>query len=615
MSRGEPRKIENKKNSVYSFPAGFGRLSENLEEVVNNNINKIIQELEKAARVGVDVSNKIKELKNSARELFTDFFDSEVQAGRLAKQGSFSESGEIATPGLDFLVNNILSYLYQKLDKIEKDVGSGRYKTTKQTREEEVVALEKSKKAQISLDKLLAQGTKIYGETPLLLKELFDVDGYGVHIRKEDFRNRLSEQISNLLEVKKIPDLTGHVKDKNTAGGEVLALIGSVEIDGQKFEANSLSDYPKFKNTLIQKIEAGLSETTEKINGTIKESTYQRHLENTINEIVESIIERSKKSGVPFMRMAIGKPGAQLNAVARNRFKESIKKELKAKGVRDVDLEGSVEQVFAKISGLYHTSPQPEVVNSQGGGYTGNMKKPGESHAPVTSKKEEKTTKDIGLKIAEAADAIIKKDKESILRLLRTGEFSRDEIIEKVEAGKDIRQNFIAELSEGTGLSKEEIEKSAMFDVQFDRAKSELRKYTKEVSLGSAIVSKPVKHDIIDADFEEIKVEGGVVYLRGLVVEKLKVGSPEKRTGITLFDEATGEPYCISIKNGEAKTTAGECPVIRPQEPESIPEPEVTLEPIIPDSPPEEPSPEPQSEPENPPAENPPEGGGEQAPL
>ena len=111
------------------------------------------------------------------------------------------------------------------------------------------------------------------------------------------------------------------------------------------------------------------------------------------------------------------------------------------------------------------------------------------------------------------------------------------------------------------------------------------------------------------------KVEGGMVYLRGLAVEKLKVGSPEKRTGITLFDEVTGEPYCISIKNGDAKTTAGECPVIRPQEPESIPEPEVTLEPIIPDSPPEEPSPEPQSEPENPPAENPPEGGGEQAPL
>ena len=58
------------------------------------------------------------------------------------------------------------------------------------------------------------------------------------------------------------------------------------------------------------------------------------------------------------------------------------------------------------------------------------------------------------------------------------------------------------------------------------------------------------------------KVEGGVVYMRGLVVDTLKIGSPEKRTGVTLYDEVTGEPYCISVASGIQKTTLGECIVV-----------------------------------------------------
>ena len=58
------------------------------------------------------------------------------------------------------------------------------------------------------------------------------------------------------------------------------------------------------------------------------------------------------------------------------------------------------------------------------------------------------------------------------------------------------------------------------------------------------------------------QVSDGVVYLKGIVTGTLKVGSPEKRTGITLYDEETGDAYCLSIKGGETKTTKGECPII-----------------------------------------------------
>jgi hypothetical protein len=54
----------------------------------------------------------------------------------------------------------------------------------------------------------------------------------------------------------------------------------------------------------------------------------------------------------------------------------------------------------------------------------------------------------------------------------------------------------------------------------------------------------------------------GVVYMKGIVVEKLTVGSSTKRTGITFFDEVTGDPYCLSVANGAQKMTAGECVVV-----------------------------------------------------
>ena len=40
---------------------------------------------------------------------------------------------------------------------------------------------------------------------------------------------------------------------------------------------------------------------------------------------------------------------------------------------------------------------------------------------------------------------------------------------------------------------------------------------------------------------------------------KLEIGSYDKRSGITLYDEATGEPYCLKIKNGAMVSVSGKC--------------------------------------------------------
>jgi len=64
------------------------------------------------------------------------------------------------------------------------------------------------------------------------------------------------------------------------------------------------------------------------------------------------------------------------------------------------------------------------------------------------------------------------------------------------------------------------------------------------------------------------KVENGVVSMKGLIVDTLKIGSREKRTGITLYDEITGDPYCISVSGGVSKTTPGECIIVTPSDAE-----------------------------------------------
>jgi len=62
-----------------------------------------------------------------------------------------------------------------------------------------------------------------------------------------------------------------------------------------------------------------------------------------------------------------------------------------------------------------------------------------------------------------------------------------------------------------------------------------------------------------------VKIADGIAYFNDLVVEGLAsvgsliVGTPEKPSGITLYDKVTGEPYCLSISNGEMTSAQGEC--------------------------------------------------------
>ncbi|MFA5838579.1 MAG: immunoglobulin-like domain-containing protein [Candidatus Paceibacterota bacterium] len=78
---------------------------------------------------------------------------------------------------------------------------------------------------------------------------------------------------------------------------------------------------------------------------------------------------------------------------------------------------------------------------------------------------------------------------------------------------------------------------------------------TDSVSSGSTII------DSLLAFLEKlgVKITDGLASFKGLVVNTLKVGSKELPSGITLYDEKTGEPYCLKIKNGVVVSSAGEC--------------------------------------------------------
>ncbi len=51
----------------------------------------------------------------------------------------------------------------------------------------------------------------------------------------------------------------------------------------------------------------------------------------------------------------------------------------------------------------------------------------------------------------------------------------------------------------------------------------------------------------------------GILRLGKTAVATLTVGSPEAPSGITLYDEATGAPYCLKVKGGQAVTESGAC--------------------------------------------------------
>ncbi|MDD5750127.1 MAG: hypothetical protein PHU56_00545 [Candidatus Pacebacteria bacterium] len=85
----------------------------------------------------------------------------------------------------------------------------------------------------------------------------------------------------------------------------------------------------------------------------------------------------------------------------------------------------------------------------------------------------------------------------------------------------------------------------------------------------------------------------GTVRVAKLEVGELQVGSSEKRTGITIYDEDTGQPYCLKMKAGAMVSLAGKCgqeeaeiisvpeaPALEPEETESesVSQPEEEIE-------------------------------------
>ena len=56
-----------------------------------------------------------------------------------------------------------------------------------------------------------------------------------------------------------------------------------------------------------------------------------------------------------------------------------------------------------------------------------------------------------------------------------------------------------------------------------------------------------------------VKFVNGIMHIANLVVENLTIGSAEKPNGITLYDEVTGEPYCVKIVNGSLTPSPGIC--------------------------------------------------------
>ncbi len=54
-------------------------------------------------------------------------------------------------------------------------------------------------------------------------------------------------------------------------------------------------------------------------------------------------------------------------------------------------------------------------------------------------------------------------------------------------------------------------------------------------------------------------LKGAVVTIQELFVGKLTVGTPDQPAGITMYDQATGQPYCFGLRNGAAEYVPGAC--------------------------------------------------------
>ncbi|MCI5108352.1 MAG: tail fiber domain-containing protein, partial [Candidatus Pacebacteria bacterium] len=60
-------------------------------------------------------------------------------------------------------------------------------------------------------------------------------------------------------------------------------------------------------------------------------------------------------------------------------------------------------------------------------------------------------------------------------------------------------------------------------------------------------------------DILGFKIVDGAAWFTQIYTERLVVGTPENPTGIILYDEDTGKPYCLTIVSGQVRTRSGNC--------------------------------------------------------
>jgi hypothetical protein len=59
-----------------------------------------------------------------------------------------------------------------------------------------------------------------------------------------------------------------------------------------------------------------------------------------------------------------------------------------------------------------------------------------------------------------------------------------------------------------------------------------------------------------------VVITDAMTSIRTLLVQNLIVGTSDHPNGITIYDDATGMPYCVKMRNGEMIYLSGECAIV-----------------------------------------------------
>jgi len=138
---------------------------------------------------------------------------------------------------------------------------------------------------------------------------------------------------------------------------------------------------------------------------------------------------------------------------------------------------------------------------------------------------------------------------------------AQEPILEKMQQLRAVEFTWKSDKAETTriGFIAQEVE-----DIFPDFVQTDKETGLKSVAYGgfvpyiiSAIQELAEKIEVLTVAVQELMAQGySSTFGR---FQKLTVGSPEQPTGITLYDEVTGDPYCLSVRNGNMVTRFGDC--------------------------------------------------------